>query len=78
MLLLLGEEEISEIESTKNEGILREHVKNISNDEGGLNAPKMWAVKRKLFPKSGDPPTAKLDNTSGNLITNSQGLKNYI
>ena len=50
-------------------------MKGISNDEGGFSAPKMWSVKRKLFPKSGDPPTVKKDKL-GNLITDTTGLKN--
>ena len=68
------ENEISELESSKNERILTEHVKGITNDEGGLNIPKMWKVRKKLCPKASEPPTLKKDKL-GNQVTDAVSLK---
>ena len=37
-------------------------------EEGGIHSGKLWKLRKKLFPKSKDPPTAMCD-AAGNLAT---------
>ena len=46
----------------------------ISCDEEGMSSGKLWNLKKQLFPRSRDPPTAMLD-TSENLVTNVENIK---
>ena len=43
-------------------------------DEGGMNAGKLWKLKKKLSPRQQDPPTAMLDQ-KGNLVTSKEGIQ---
>ena len=42
-------------------------------EDGGFNSGKLWNLKKHLFPKHRDPPTAMLDD-DGNLITTSDDI----
>ena len=42
--------------------------------EGKLSANGMWKMKKKLFKRAYEPPTAKRDAV-GNIITSTNGLK---
>ena len=45
-----------------------EEISGIECNEGGVNSGKLWKLRKKLFPKSRDPPTAMMD-LDGNLVT---------
>ena len=47
---------------------IEEEISGIKCEEGGINSGKLWKLRKKLFPKSRDPPTAMLDE-KGNLVT---------
>ena len=43
-------------------------------DEGKIDAQKFWKIKKKVFPKSREPPSAMLDK-SGNLLTTEKAIQ---
>ena len=45
-----------------------EDIKGIDCEEGGVHSGRLCNIRRKLCPRSRDPPTAMLD-PGGNLIT---------
>ena len=47
---------------------ITEEISGIECDNGGTNSGKLWQLRKKLCPKSRDPPTAMLDDL-GNLVT---------
>ena len=49
---------------------IKEEIRNIECEEGGINSGNLWKLKKKLSPKCRDPPTAMLD-PYGNLVTSS-------
>ena len=49
---------------------IKEKTAGIDCEEGGMNSGRLWSLKKELFPKNRDPPTAMLDPKSGNLLTN--------
>ena len=49
------------------EKILKEHS-GMKCEEGGIHSGNLWKLRKKLFPKSRDPPTAMCDS-EGNLVT---------
>ena len=59
---------ISKLSSYKNATIVKEQLKQLETPDGSFSQNGMWKVHSKLFPRSKDPPMAKLDK-SGNLIT---------
>ena len=59
--------------ANKNKMIIEEHVNEISSAEGEFNAPKIWKLKRKLFPK-GDNCIRALKDPHGNLVTSKDGI----
>ena len=48
---------------------INERIGDVDCEEGGLNSGKLWNLKKEIFPKSRDPPTAMIDPESGNLLT---------
>ena len=48
--------------------------KDVDCNEGGNMAAEMWKLKKQLFPRSRDPPTAMMDD-KGNLVTNTETIK---
>ena len=46
----------------------------IDCEEGGMSSGKLWSLKKTLFPRCRDPPTAMI-NTEGNLVTNEEEIK---
>ena len=46
----------------------------IDCEEGGVHSGRLWKLRKKLFPKSRDPPTATYDQT-GNLVTNEEQIE---
>ena len=58
----------------RNANLIVEHFGNLVNSDGGFSLPKMWLLKKTIFPKVGtDVPSAMLDKTN-NLITNKASL----
>ena len=55
------ENEIAEIcgDKNKNKDIIEDHIGKLSNTNGVFNAPKMWSLKKKIFPKANIVATAK-------------------
>ena len=41
---------------------IKDEIKNIKHDEGGLNMGTLWRLKNKLNKKYPEPPTAMRDN----------------
>ena len=53
-----------------------EEMKNLNCYEGGMNAGRLWKLRKKLCPYKENPPTAMLD-TSGNTISSESNLKEH-
>ena len=51
-----------------------EELSKLKPDEGKINAHKFWRLKKKLFPKSWDPPAAFVDK-HGNLLTTKNAIE---
>ena len=69
------EEELAKKCAKDNYEKIMEEIKGIDCEEGGVNSGRLWNLKRKLCPRSKDPPTAMLD-PSGNLLTSSTAIQN--
>ena len=54
---------------------IKEEIKDMDSDEGGMNTGKLWNLKKKISPRQQEPPTAMVEST-GNLVTSSEGIKN--
>ena len=52
----------------ENYKILKEQIGEMDSGEGGIHANKLWKLKKKLYPKANDPPTAMIDD-KGNFVT---------
>ena len=68
------EEELADKFAEENYKIIKEEIKDMECDEGGINAGKLWKLKKKLSPRTQDVPTAMLDQ-HGNLVTSETGIK---
>ena len=68
------EADIIELEASKNAKVVAEQVADLDSLGGKFCQLGMWKIKRKIFPRCGDPPTAKKD-AFGNLITAPRALK---
>ena len=49
-------------------------MKSKNIEEGGMNAGKLWKLRKKLNPKGQEPPTAMVDNKD-NLVTSAAGIE---
>ena len=47
----------------------------MDGEDGGLNTGGLWNLKKELFPKSREPPTAMIDPVSGNLLTSEEKIE---
>ena len=54
---------------------VKEELEGIENEDGGIHPEKLWALRKKLFPKSRDPPTAMI-NEEGDLVTSLEEIEN--
>ena len=68
------EDQIVEIEASKNTDTVKEHIETLETLDGNFSQMGMWKLKQKLCPVAVDPPMAKLDD-KGNLITSPEALK---
>ena len=74
-----SKEELEQIEKELAEKI-KENAKKIDEEagkynceDGGFHSGKLWNLKKHLFPKHRDPPTAMVDD-SGNLVTSKEEI----
>ena len=65
---------IAELTALKNVKLITEHFEKLSNTSGEFSIPKMWNLKKKIFPRNSDVPMAMKDH-KGNLIRGKEGLK---
>ena len=54
---------------------IKEKTAGINCEGGGLNSGQLWNLKKEIFPKARDPPTAMLDPVSGNLLTSEDKIE---
>ena len=54
---------------------IKEEISYIKCEEGGIHSGNLWKLKKKLNPKSRDPPTAMKDK-EGNLVTSPNLIEN--
>ena len=65
---------LSEMCAEDNFKIVKEACQGLACEEGGVNATKLWQLKRKLRGIALQPPTAMVD-FKGNLVTTSAGIE---
>ena len=53
---------------------LKEAIVKFKTNKGGMNEKQIWNLKKKLCPKSKDPPTAMLDK-KGTLLTDNKAIE---
>ena len=71
--LVKVENKLSEMCAEENLKKIKEEVEGINCETGGVNSGNLWKLKKKLCPKSRDPPTAMKDE-DGNLVTSSDKI----
>ena len=49
-------------------------TENIANDDDAITSKRLWNLKKQIFPKGRDPPTAMKDPVSGNLLTSNENI----
>ena len=69
------EEILIEQMANKNATIVKEHLEQIEDTNGGFSNIGFWKLKQKLHPAAVDPPLAKKDK-AGNLVTSPEAIKN--
>ena len=55
---------------------IEERTGGIDGEDGEVKSEDIWKLKRDLFPRNKDPPTAMFDPESGNLLTNEEKIEN--
>ena len=63
------EDELDSKCAEDNRNRIKEELAGMKCEEGGINSGKLWSLRKKIFPRSRDPPTAMCD-AEGNLVTN--------
>ena len=59
---------IADLTADKNAELISNHVQSINCEEGGFSLPKMYALKKKIFPQAGNSPSAMKDH-EGNIVS---------
>ena len=54
---------------------IKEKTDGIDSEEGSLNTGNLWSLKKEVFPKSREPPTAMVDPVTGNLLTSEEKIE---
>ena len=67
------EEAVAEIQGKKCRRIIEEEARNMLAKDFSFKPNAAWSLKKKLFPKSAEPPFAVL-NKDGQLVTDSSGI----
>ena len=57
------ESELAEWYANEYFGKIEQETKGIDYTNGGFNSESLWNLKKKMFAKSQDPPTAMLEKT---------------
>ena len=65
---------LSDMCAKENLEIINKACEGLSCENGGVNAGKLWQLKKKLRGIVNEPPSAMLDE-HGNLVTNSRALE---
>ena len=60
-----------------NATLIKDACEGLTCEEGGVNAGKLWRLKKQLRGILQEPPTAMLDD-KGNLITTSAAMDNLV
>lgn len=68
------DDKLAEMCAEENFKKIKDEVKGLESEKGGLNAGKLWKLKKRLSPRGQDPPTAMSDE-KGNLVTSAAGIK---
>ena len=68
------EEELAEKFAKENYDKINEEIEGIESDTGGTQIGKLWQLKKKLCPRSRDPPTAMIDEY-GNYVTSPAAIE---
>ena len=68
------ENELAKRCAEENKKKIEEELAGLDCDEGGVHSGRLWKLRKKLFPRSRDPPTAMKDQ-SGNLITSEDQIE---
>ena len=71
------EEKLAEMCAEDNWKVIQEACAEIACETGGVNARKMWQLKKRLKGIYSEPPTAMLDS-HGNLVTSSAGIESLV
>ena len=53
---------------------IQEKTRNLDCEDGGMSSGRLWDLKKEIFPKSREPPTAMKDPASGNLLTSNDKI----
>lgn len=68
------ENELSEKCAEKNFQFIKNEIKGIHSEEGGVNSNKLWKLKNKMISKPRDLPSAKVDQF-GNIVATEAAYK---
>ena len=68
------EEKLADLCAEENYQKIKEEIKGLEIEKGGLNAGNLWKLKKKLSPRGQDPPTA-MSYKAGNLVSSTAGIK---
>ena len=65
---------IAKVAETKYTKVMDE-LNRMKPEEGKIDAQKFWKIKKRLFPKSMDPPSVMIDK-DGNILTDDKAIEN--
>ena len=68
------DEKLAELCAEDNFRKIKDEVRGLESEKGGLNAGRLWKLKKRLSPRVQDPPTAMM-NEAGSLVTSAAGIK---
>ena len=54
---------------------IKEKTADIDCEDGGIISGQLWNLKKEIFPKSREPPTAMIDPINGNMLTSSEKIE---
>ena len=68
------ENELADKYAKENYEKIKEKTSDIDCEGGGMNSGKLWNLKKHMFPKCREPPTAMKDPKTGNLLTSNDKI----
>ena len=69
------EKELAEKFSEEYYDKIKKSTKGIDCEDGTITSGKLWNLKKELFPKSREPPTAMKDPVNGNLLSTEEKIQ---